>query len=166
MREYRSVLIDTNLLVLFVVGFSDKSLITRHKRTSAFVEEDYHVLCQFLSAFQVVMVTPNILTEASNLLSQAQQPTRETVLGTLASLIGRTREEYVASKEACKEKEFIRLGLTDSAILRRADAVDCVLTVDLSLYLALERSGHNAVNFNHLRVAGWGKGSAAPWTRR
>lgn len=150
-----SILIDANLLVLFVVGSANRSLIRRHKRTSAFVEKDYDLLCRFIEGFTEVLITPNIVTEASNLLGNAPERTRARLLDQLALLIGRAREQYVASSQACQQAEFTRLGLADSTILDRAGTVSCVLTDDLDLYLGLSRHGHRVVNFNHLRQAAW-----------
>lgn len=156
MTNRRSILLDTGVLVLFVVGLADRSLIQRHKRTSSFVEEDYDTLCNFISQFQELTVTPNVLTEASNLLAQVAQPARGAVLQKLADLLARdTREDYVPSREASVEEDFLRLGLTDSVVIREAGVVDCVLTDDLNLYLALVSHGREAVNFNHIRLAGW-----------
>jgi len=37
----RSVLLDTNLLLLLTVGMLDRKLIGKHKRTQEFTEEDF-----------------------------------------------------------------------------------------------------------------------------
>ena len=155
MSDSSSLLLDTNLLVLFVVGSTDRALIARHKRLRAFTAEDFVGLCGIISHFTRVLITPNILTETSNLLTQIEEPARKRLLDTLAIIIGETHEEYVASRTVSMRTEFSRFGLTDSGILEKAGMVQCILTDDLALYLHLTANGHNAVNFNHCRLSGW-----------
>src|SRR4051812_13958525 len=63
-----SFLIDTNILLLHVVGSWNRALIPSSKRTSVFTEEDFDLLQETLSAYSPLLVTPAILTEVSNLL--------------------------------------------------------------------------------------------------
>lgn len=158
--QTRHLLIDTNLLLLFVVGFSQPYLIERHKRTRHFTAEDYKLLCGVLSQFRTLVTTPNVLTEVSNLLDQAGGPTPQKLQELLASVIGKLEEHHFASRDCCRLEEFRRLGLADSSILRLAqDRGDlAVLTDDLHLYLALQKRGLEAVNFNHLRERSWERG--------
>jgi predicted nucleic acid-binding protein len=153
----RTLLVDTNLLVLFTVGSSDPRLIERHKRTQQFTAEDYRLLEDVLSRFQTVVTTPNVLTEVSNLVDQVGGPVAQTLQELLVSVIGKLEEQYVASSDCCGLEEFRRLGLADAAILRLAqDRGDLmILTDDIHLYLALQRSGLEAINFNHLREQVW-----------
>jgi predicted nucleic acid-binding protein len=152
----RTVLLDANLVLLFVVGTTNKSLISRHKRTHSFTEQDFTLLCEFLNQFDQVVVTPNILTEVSNLAAQIAEPARGQLLGTLAAMTNHLTEEYVTSREASQHEGFVRLGLTDACVLRRVGTIDCVLTDDLDLYLSLSRSGQYVVNFNHIRMGALG----------
>ena len=41
--------IDTNLLVLLVVGETDKALISKHRRTRAYRVEDYDLLVKLIN---------------------------------------------------------------------------------------------------------------------
>jgi hypothetical protein len=153
-----SVLLDSNVLLLYVVGMTDRRLIRTHKRTRAFAEEDFDLLCDGLGRFGEIWVTPNILTEASNLAAQAAEPGRSAVLQTLAGFMAGCQEQAVPSATVAGRPAFIRLGLADMATLEVARLVDRVLTDDLALYLALMDAGRNAVNFNHIRQFGWSRG--------
>ena len=64
----KEAFIDANLLVLLVVGQVDRSLVERHRRTRRFTPEDYDRLLGIIQTLNRVFVTPNTLTEASNLL--------------------------------------------------------------------------------------------------
>ena len=149
-----ALFIDANLIVLLVVGSADPELITKHRRTKMFAVEDFERLNQAISQVGKLRVTPNTLTEASNLLGQHGEPQRSQLLLTLRALIERNPETVIASADAARRDEFPRLGLTDAALLEVVSADAPLLTVDLDLYVAALASGEEAaINFNHWR--GW-----------
>jgi predicted nucleic acid-binding protein len=95
-------------------------------------------------------LTPNTLTEASNLLRQIGDPDRSRVTLMLGHLIRGHEERYIVSKHAAAEKTFGRLGLTDAAILVVAREYGSLLSADNALYLAAFTEGIEAFNFAHL----------------
>jgi hypothetical protein len=147
----RPILLDTNLLVLFVVGGVSRDYIGKHKRLSQFTVEDYDLLLKTLSNAPSVLITPNILSETSNLLAHIAEPARSDIFHFFRSIIATSPEVYVASDVAAKRGEFIRLGLTDAAIVEASSQEVVVLTSDLNLYMAAATKGTPAINFNHLR---------------
>ena len=151
----KTILLDTNLLPLFVVGLVGHDSIKLHKRTQAYEREDFELLRRFMSQFQETAVTPNILTETSNLLCQTGGPLKNKVMHKLRALVPETHEHYVRSKDAVTVPEFLTLGLADCGTLHQASSVDCVLTDDLHLYLALSRVKTAVINFNHIRAGSW-----------
>ena len=62
--------IDANLLVLLIVGSVDKRLIAKHRRLRGYSATDYETLIRLLPPVEQVFVTPNTLTETSDLLAQ------------------------------------------------------------------------------------------------
>lgn len=148
----RQLLLDANLLVLLVVGLRDRSSISRHKRTKQFAAEDYDALLAIVSEYDRILVTPNVLTEASNHLRWAPEAVSLELMEVLRSLIDDSDERYVPSEKATQAKEFPRLGLTDAAILQIVDSDLPLLTVDLPLYLAAAKKCPTAVeNFTYLQ---------------
>lgn len=147
--------IDTQLLVLLVVGETDKALISKHGRTKAYRVEDYERLVRLINETNhQVFVTPNTLTEASNLLAQdrREEPDRSHIFGVLQALIERTQEEVVESKTAARNRNFKRLGLTDAVLLEAVSASNPLVTTDLDLYLAASaKESGAAYNFTHYR---------------
>ena len=156
--------IDANLLVLLIVGRTGRHLIAKHRRLQSFLEGDYERLLQRIASTTspdtatepatvgVVRVTPNTLTEASNLLAQHQEPERSRFFETLRVLIENSTEVVVASAEASRTSGFARLGLTDAALLAVVSPETPLLTVDLDLYRAVAQRDHRAaVNFRHLQ---------------
>jgi rRNA-processing protein FCF1 len=153
----RELLLDTNLLLLYIVGSIDLKLIGRHKRTDQFIPEDYKVLKELLRRFPRIVTTPNILTEVSNLLDQIGERTAQALQSVLAALIKAEKldERYVRSLDAITIREFPRLGVTDSSVIFMAQKKSLILTEDVHLYRALLQRGVEALNFNHIRELGW-----------
>ena len=146
------VFIDSNLLVLLVVGSVDRRRITKNRRLQAYTADDYDILVELLTPFDQVFVTPNTLTETSNLLGQHDDPERSRFFDKLRVIIQGSQEVVVASVEASSNDEFRRLGLTDAALLEVITAEAPLLTVDLGLYLAaLRKEADSAINFTHHR---------------
>jgi predicted nucleic acid-binding protein len=152
----KSVVLDTSLLVLLVTGYTDKRLIDRHKNLSAYDADGFDLLVETLSDYSLVVLTPNTLTEASNLLRQIGEPDRSRLTLMLGHLIGEHEERYIVSKDAVMEKTFSRLGLTDAALLIVAREYDSLLSADNDLYLAASTEGIEAFNFAHLYDARFG----------
>jgi hypothetical protein len=147
----KQIIIDTNLLVLLIVGLTDCRLIGKHKRTRSFEVADYDLLVNALSMYDEIVVTPHILTETSNLIAQTAESVASSLRITLSELLKTQREEFEPSFDVIKHNSFLRLGLTDSAIMRLVEKNIPLITVDLDLYLAAEKHHPNVVNFTHLR---------------
>ncbi len=142
-----SAFIDTNLLILLLVGSVDRTLVERHKRTRNFVPEDYDRLSILVDSFDRVFVTPNTLTETSNLLNRSQDVR---LMNQLNLLIHSSEEIYVASQIVAKNRHFNQLGLTDATLLAAISEERPLITVDFDLYGAALGMGQNfAYNFTH-----------------
>lgn len=68
--------VDSNLLVLLVVGLLDRDLVARHRRTRQFTAEDCDLLIRMVVDAETLSVTPSTLTGASNLLRYHDEPQR------------------------------------------------------------------------------------------
>ncbi|MDE2787696.1 MAG: hypothetical protein OXL37_13670 [Chloroflexota bacterium] len=140
--------LDSNLLVLLVVGSVDVAIIPRHRRLQDYTAVDFETLRAILDLGRRIFVTPNTLTEASNLLRQHGEPERSRLMAQLRYLIGQTEEIVITSARASTNPEFQRLGLTDAALLETVSEETPLITVDLNLYLAALAKGEDmAVDF-------------------
>ena len=141
--------IDTNLLVLLVVGSVDRELVDTHPRTQRFTPEDYDRLAEIIGALKRVLVTPNTLTETSNLL---KQPRDKQAIDRLRMLIEVSEEVVIASATAARNRAFTWLGLADTALLEVVSAKRPLITVDLELFRAAFAKGEEAAfNFTYLQ---------------
>ena len=140
--------VDANLLVLLVVGSVNTNIIARHRRLVDYTATDYETLLGLLSRANRIFVTPNTLTEASNLLRQHREPERSDLMTRLRLLIDESEEIVVTSAQASANSEFQRLGLTDAALLEAISEERPLVTVDTDLYaVALTKRENAAVNF-------------------
>ncbi len=141
--------VDANLLVLLVVGTAQPTLIGRHPRLKQYARNDFDTLIKLLDTVEKVYVTPNTLTETSNLLPYGKKELRQRFFDVLKSMI---QEIVVASEKASTVTEFRRLGLTDAVLVDVACKETPVITVDFDLYHAIASRDYRAVvHFNHLR---------------
>lgn len=149
----RGYFVDTNLLVLFVVGQVDPNLISKHRRLEDYSIEDYELLIDLIDQVDALYVTPNTLTETSNLLRQHQDPEKALLVQGFSDIIHRSNEITIASATVATDRSFLDLGLTDAVLCEAVSEDIPLLTVDLDLYLELlVRGGENlAINFTNLR---------------
>lgn len=141
------------LLVLLLVGLASKEFVTRHRRLREFSIADFELLIRFLRGYSPIIVTPNVWTETSNLARQISGPAKEKVSHVMREMMNKTQEDYINSKSASARNEFLRLGLTDSALLELKPTTVPILTSDLDLYLTAQALRRPVFNFNHMREA-------------
>ena len=72
----RSVLVDANLMLVFVVGSYEPLYVSKHKNTRGYSSEDFYLLRELLAQTHARITTPHILTEVSNLLAQSEGPVK------------------------------------------------------------------------------------------
>jgi hypothetical protein len=143
----KPITIDTNLLVLLIVGLTDPTYIGRHKRLAGvYGERAFRSLEALLATAPRLVITAHILTEASNLLRQTSEPMRSRIMSELGTFIAGADEALIPSRIAAESPSFIRLGLTDAAILTLDPSEIQVLTVDHDLHFACSDAGFDVVN--------------------
>ncbi|MCH9807815.1 MAG: hypothetical protein K0U74_08795 [Alphaproteobacteria bacterium] len=135
--------LDSNLLLLLVVGETDLRLIERHRRLRAYDLDSYRLIAEMVVDASRILVTPNVLTEVSNLGCYGiSEPGCSQIRATLRMLVKQAGEVYLPSSDAMGAHEFQRLGLTDATFLQIQWPEDCTLwTDDLDLWLAANARG-------------------------
>lgn len=146
-----SIILDTNLLLLFVVGTASRDYISKHKRLTEFTVQDYDTLLRVIEGAPEVLLSPNTLTETSNLAAYIADPAKTAIFQVLRNVIGTSLEQYIPSRTVSERHEFLRLGLTDAALVEVSTDKVAILTTDLNLFLAATAKGTPAINFNHIR---------------
>jgi hypothetical protein len=158
LRNYitKGIVIDTNLFILYLIGNYDSKIISKFKRTESYSVEDFYILRRFILSFRKAIITPNIMTEVSNLLESLNRRNNYQLFLFFHKLLKSLKEEYIESVKAAEIACFQKFGLTDSSIYFLAKEF-LILTDDLPFYHYLETQKLQAINFNHLRSVKWFK---------
>ena len=149
------MLVDTNLLVLLLVGRVNTERIRNFKRTQDFTVDDFHLLQRLVMWFGTpLFATPHVLSQVSDLtnLPGPEGPSIRRLFQTTVELI---EEQYDAARTLVQNPLFKRFGLGDASIAAVCERNVLVLTADVQLHVALEVLGLDALNFNHVRPLQW-----------
>ena len=153
-HRVKGLLLDTNLLVVLLVGRTNRRRILECKRTQTYTVKEYDLLERFVALFPKAVTTPHLLTEVSN-LDPLRGKERTVYQSFYKQWVKRSDELFHESGNLVAEVSFDRFGLADTAIEWAARRGMLVLTDDLNLYLMLREHGIDAVNFNHIRTHVW-----------
>lgn len=150
------VLLDTNLLVLFVVGMASPDYIARHKRLTAYSVADYLQLLDLLVDLgsAPIVATSHILAEASNFLNAGDDKKhtsgdrqRAQIMQQFRIFISRITEIQVHAAKAAERPAFMRLGLADAAVLEPECDDTILVTTDSKLCAEAYKIGRRAEDF-------------------
>lgn len=123
-------LIDTNALILLIVGIVDIRQIKTHKRLSIYDEEDFNNLLLVVEDLNQLIVLPNVWTEVDNLLNSFTGNLKSQYILRVTELIKKSTEKYIETIEATQQYTFFDLGITDSLLLYYADNCEILITSD------------------------------------
>jgi hypothetical protein len=150
------LLLDSNLLLLAIIGRADVGPVGSFKRTAMFSNDDYEILGDLIARFPRLVTTPHVLSEVSNLLNNRgghSQSSRQiwATFEAVAVALNILEERHVPVQEVSQDPLFARFGLTDTALALLSGQGMLLLSVDAALVESLQRRGHLAGNFNHVR---------------
>ena len=144
----KGVFVDSEILLLFIVGSKDPRLIRNFGRTAKFDENDFILVSEFIEKFDYKITSPHILTEVSDLLGESSD-----FQIILEAYINLSEEKFLTSREIAKSKSFFKFGLADSAIIETSKNLHLIFTADNRFYGYLTSMGIDAVNFDSLKSA-------------
>ena len=147
----KSILVDTNLLLLFLYGCVDKESISDRKRTNKYTPDDFDLLWNILQRFAKILYTPHILTELSNLIEKGNTQFYKDVMTAYLNFATTRTEMFTPSNLLIQKPPFLPFGLADTAICEIASSGILIITEDLPLYGYLNSMYLDVVNFNHLK---------------
>jgi hypothetical protein len=148
----KGVLLDTNLVLLLLIGSMDEALIGTHKRIRKYTLGDFQLLNSLLEPVvraKRLLTTPHVATEVSNLTGDLFSDQRFVIL--FRRFLQLSPESYCQAATVVNLVRWERLGLTDTALCYLGRRRRLVLTDDLALAFSLEQERENVINFNHLR---------------
>lgn len=148
----RQLLLDTNLLLLWLLEQVDIKQVGVFKRLNTFKPADFLLVNAFALGASEIVLTPHVAAEVSNLAGQLNEPVKGRFRQAFARWLQTAAVEHaVTSRDACALPTHTRLGLTDASIELMAGKGVFVLSTDLDLVVALKKAGLAAVNYNHIR---------------
>jgi rRNA-processing protein FCF1 len=127
------ILIDTNALIILILGQIDTRLIDTHKRTSIYEEQDYYDLISVIVDIENLIVLPNVWTEVDNLLNGFNGEHKYQYITEITKIIKSTSEQFLSSLSGVNSESFFNLGLTDSLLLNLAKECELLITSDSGL---------------------------------
>jgi hypothetical protein len=150
-RVTQGLILDTNLLLVFVVGWYDPLAVNRFRRTDKYSEPDFYRLRDWFFRYEKRITTPHILAEVSNFLGHAEGPVKESYFRAFSEVISQLIEVHIPASDVLPHLHLSAFGLTDLAILQVAREGYHVLTADSPLAHYLSRQGIVAADYNDLR---------------
>ena len=127
------ILIDSNSLIVLLLGLMNPSLINSHSKTSIYEEEDFHNLLFAIERIESLVVLPNIWTEVDNLLNRFSGSNKALYVEKIINTMKVTSEKYLESHIVENNYAFYDLGLTDTLILECAKNCEMLITSDSAL---------------------------------
>jgi hypothetical protein len=112
----KGVLVDTNLLVLFLVGTVNRQRILNFKRTGDFSLDDFDLLIRLIDWFGKLIATPHVLSQVSDLTDLAGKELVASRELFKKLVIEQLEETYDGSRVLVADSCFNRFGLTDAAV--------------------------------------------------
>ena len=139
------ILIDTNAFILLILGMIDKSLISSHKTTSIYTEQDFVDLLKIIrkAGWSKILVLPNVWTEVDNLLNRLAGNYKWPYIKLVRKLLEQTNERYLTSESGAHGMYFANVGLTDSLLVELGKECDLLITADSSLSNIATANGIN-----------------------
>jgi len=152
----RGILIDTNLLLLYLIGMFDENYINRFKRTKKYSIDDFKIVKNIINYFRKIIVTPQILAEISNLSKDIKDPFLSKYFSKLIDIIKDSEELYINKNDLLKPLLLPKYGFTDVSIIESADVHNhLIFTDDFPLSGYLCKYEMDVFNFNHIRTEMW-----------
>jgi rRNA-processing protein FCF1 len=146
--QRKGIIVDTNLMLLLVVGMYDLARIATFKRTCKYNVQIYKIVVAVVEQFQIRYTTPYVVTEVDNLSRNLRDDEWLAISGALRELVAASIELYSDSNALLRSPLHSQIGVADTSIAMIPDAL--VFTDDLPLYSRLQREGREALNLSHL----------------
>jgi hypothetical protein len=144
--------LDSNLTVLLVVGSASTAYIEKHKRLKGYHTYDFEVLGLIIAEFLEIVLLPYVLTEASNLVRQIEEPAKGRISTAFRTFITTAVELPIPSAHGAMRSEYERLGLTDAVLLHLCsmsiEGIDpTLITADSELADVAGSLGHSVIDY-------------------
>ena len=151
----RPLILDTNLLILLLVGLCDKDRVSSCELTSSYSYNDCELLYEIFKYFKTeIIVTPHVIAELSNLTHSLPDKKHHYFFSMLVSKLTSFREEQITISEllGTKLEIIVRFGFPDLGILETAKRIEAVILTNDSGFSYYANSLHiPCIGFENVR---------------
>jgi hypothetical protein len=130
----KKLILDTNLLLLLLIGGYDKSCLDKYQCTEKYTGNDYVLLLKVLNFFKSeIVITPQILAEFSNqTIRDIKNPKIHHFIMMVRDKLRQYKEEYVPLDKLLdiEVKTIVIFGFPDMSIIEAASKIDAVILTD------------------------------------
>jgi rRNA-processing protein FCF1 len=148
----KHILLDSNLLILLLLGSFDIKLIASFKRLSEFSISDFRAIRDLSQSFKIA-TSSHVLTEVSNLAKDL--PQRQGAFRYIATRIAYLKENVVSAVEVTPNPEFSTFGITDAVLASLCDT-HVLVTNDGRLAAHLRSKRQSVLTLDDFRQKGIG----------
>lgn len=129
------LVIDTNALVVLLVGLVSPQQVGIHKRTTLFSKEDFDRLIHVINDFSQLIILPNVWTEVDNILNESfKYEYKQKYIQNFRYITLNSTEKYLSTISITDKHEFSVLGVTDTLLLTLAsETKNRLITSDSAL---------------------------------
>ena len=148
----RGIIVDTNLLILFLVGKYDIDYISKFKITCKYSKKDFEILKNFVNRFKKLIITPHILSELSNLSMKIPEKRLARYFKYFIGILKISDEINIDKNSILLNKYIDKIGVTDVGIVLASENDDFLfITDDIKLaYISLSK-GLSVLHFSQIR---------------
>ncbi|WP_269900166.1 hypothetical protein [Paenalcaligenes faecalis] len=147
------LVIDTNLLLLLVVGQLDEGrYISKSEKLGIYSKKDFNNLLLFMGQYKAVFFTPYIATEVSNLIGFTGN-VKARAMFALKSILEIFEEIPTNTKQVVNTKGFERFGVADTSLIEVVRKYHVLTHDDPLLHQLYAIKPENVIPFESLRIA-------------
>lgn len=140
------IVIDTNSLIILIVGIIKDGKSLDHTKSSGFQINDFKKLLNKIGSLSNLIVISNVWTEVDNHLNETFSKEDIRYYKALRSLIKISTEQYIQTSDIIEVKSFSKLGITDSLLLHFAIVTKELITYDHDFAAIAQFHGVNVYN--------------------
>lgn len=146
-------ILDANMLIVYSIGKKHPEMLGNQRRVKEYMPEDFDLLMQLVEGVDQIVLTPNAVTECSDLLkdSNFENDAKDALKDLIQSPSCIVAEEYVPSSDAVASSQYKFLGVADCAMLELVDSETFLISADGTLSREAAKKNPRSINFNHYR---------------
>ncbi len=152
----KNLLLDTGPLLFLLGSLMDIKKIGETLLTKGYTQEDFEKLQYFISKFDKIIITPQILLETYHLIKRdiKNKNNFEKFIEESIKKLKELGELHIEKNKILDKKEFIYIGITDMSLLISSEETDqMILTKDFPFAELCRKRGLPIIHFDEIRFS-------------